>query len=84
MQKLPINITAEWDPEASVWVATSEDIAGFVMEDETLERLAQRVPDVLQDLLELSATPLPDDARVIPFEIHASLNGEVARERLRA
>jgi Domain of unknown function (DUF1902) len=84
MQKLPIDIIAEWDPEASLWVATSEDIAGFVMEDETLERLADRVPDVLKDLIEVSAVELPPEATEISYEIHASVFGSLVRERLRA
>ena len=81
MQKLPIIFNAEWDPEASVWVATTDDIAGFVMEDETLERLASRIPGVLEDLIELNAVPLPD-ATDIPYEVRASMAGHL--ERLRA
>jgi hypothetical protein len=75
MQKLPIEIVAEWDPEASVWVATSEDIAGFVMEDATIERLASRVPEVLEDLIELNEVELPDDLGQVPFEIRAVQTG---------
>lgn len=75
MQKLPIEIIAEWDPEASVWVAASEDIGGFVMEDATLERLASRVPDVLEDLIELNNVELPIGMTEVPFEIHALQTG---------
>jgi hypothetical protein len=75
MQKLPIEIIAEWDPEASVWVATSADIDGFVMEDATIERLASRVPGVLEDLLELNGADLPAGMTRVPFEIHASQSG---------
>jgi hypothetical protein len=71
MQKLPIEISAEWDPEASVWVATSEDIDGFVMEDATIERLASRVPDVLEDLIELNGVERPPGINRVPFQIHA-------------
>ena len=84
MQKLPIEIVAEWDPEASVWVATSDDIGGFVMEDETLEHLAARVPDVLRDLLELSDVELPAGVVEVPFEIRASVSGHFVPEPIRA
>ena len=81
MQKLPIDIVAEWDPEASVWVATSEDIAGFVMEDATLERLVSRVPGVLEDLIELNNVELPRDVVEVPFEVHALQTGTAAIAR---
>lgn len=84
MQKLPIDIIAEWDPEASVWVATSEDIDGFVMEDETIERLASRIPGVLQDLLELNNVPLPEGTTEVPFEIHAVRAGQFPAELIGA
>ena len=81
MQKLPIDITAEWDPEASVWVATSEDIAGFVMEDAALERLVARVPGVLEDLIELNNVELPAEATEVPFEVHALQTGFAVARR---
>lgn len=81
MQKLPISIVAEWDPEASVWVATSDDIVGFVMEDVTIERLVSRVPDVLEDLLELNNVELPPDISEVPFEVHALQTGHAMARR---
>ena len=81
MLQLPIHITAEWDPEASVWVATSDDIGGFVMEDATIERLASRVPDVLEDLIELNNVELPAGMEEVPFEIHALQSGFAAARR---
>ena len=66
MQKLPIVIVAQWDPDASVWVATTEDIGGFVMEDATLERLVSRVPAVLEDLIELNNVALPAAISDVP------------------
>ena len=32
MAKRPLLVTAEWDDEAKVWVATSEDVPGLVTE----------------------------------------------------
>jgi hypothetical protein len=78
MANLPINILAEWDPEASVWVATSDDINGLAIESPTLERLAERLPGVLEDLIAFNHPELAglDD---IPFKVHASLTGHLAR-----
>lgn len=75
MKTLPILISAEWDPEASVWVATSDDVAGFVMEDATIERLVSRIPGVLQDLFELNDVDLPPGISEVPFEVHAVTTG---------
>jgi predicted RNase H-like HicB family nuclease len=78
MQKLPIDIVAEWDPEASVWVATSEDIHGLAIEAATLERLVERLPGVIEDLVEGNHPELAALAD-IPFEVHASVMGRVLR-----
>lgn len=45
-------VTAEWDDEASVWVATSEDESiGLVTEAPSLDELKDRVIAVLPELL---------------------------------
>ena len=48
----PIVITADWDPEAEVWVATSRDLRGLVTEAETIEALRAKLPGMILDLLE--------------------------------
>ena len=48
----PIVITADWDPEAGVWVATTRDLRGLVTEAETLEALRAKLPGMILDLLE--------------------------------
>ena len=41
-----------WDAEAAVWIATSEDVPGLVLEggsfDGLLERVKQTVPELIQ------------------------------------
>ena len=49
-----LTIRARWDREASVWIATSEDIDGLVVEADTWARMIEEVELVLPDLLELS------------------------------
>lgn len=49
-------VKAEWDAEAKVWVATSDDIPGLVTEaatwDELVRRILAVVPELLSDKLE--------------------------------
>jgi predicted RNase H-like HicB family nuclease len=35
----PIVVHADWDPEASVWVATTQDLSGLVTEADSIESL---------------------------------------------
>lgn len=56
----PIVVTADWDPEAGVWVATSRDLRGLVTEAESVEVLRAKLPGMVLDLLEeagISDTP---------------------------
>ena len=49
-----ITIDARWDAEASVWIATSNDVPGLVIEADTWPTMIEEVRLVLPDLLELS------------------------------
>jgi predicted RNase H-like HicB family nuclease len=44
-------VEAPWDDEASVWVATSEDIPGLVTEAETLDELRSKLADIVPEFL---------------------------------
>lgn len=48
-----INFT--WDPEADVWIATSEDIPGLVLESGSFDALLERTRFSVPELLELNA-----------------------------
>ena len=56
MEKLgkarPIVGTADWDPEAEVWVATSRDLRGLVTEANSPETLRVKLPGMILVLLE--------------------------------
>lgn len=43
-----------WDEEAKVWIATSTNITGLVLESESLDRLMQKAKDAAPELLELN------------------------------
>ena len=49
-----ITIRARWDGEASVWLATSEDVPGLVVEADSWPAMIEEVRLVLPDLLEVS------------------------------
>ncbi len=59
----PLLIQAEWDPEASVWVATSDDVPGLAAEAETLEVLEAKLKVLVPELLEANGR-LPEGPEV--------------------
>ena len=50
-----ILIQARWDDEAAVWLATSPDVPGLVVEADTWAAMIQEVRLVIPDLLDLPA-----------------------------
>lgn len=48
-------ITFTWDEEASVWVATSNDIPGLVLESGSFDALLERTRFAVPELLSLNA-----------------------------
>lgn len=50
---MPVNflVTAEWDEDAKVWVATSDAIPGLVTEASTIDALLHRIEMVAPELL---------------------------------
>ncbi len=49
-----------WDAEAGVWVATSDNLTGLVMESGSLDALIERVRFAAPELLELNGMPSQD------------------------
>ena len=68
--KPPAVITASWDDEAKVWVATSEDIPGLFAQADTFEELVGLLPDLAADLLLADGWPVSAHDPV-PLEILA-------------
>ncbi len=46
-----------WDHDAGVWIATSEDVPGLVLEGGSLDALIERVKYAVPELLELNHVP---------------------------
>jgi len=66
MNKKPFFIRAEWDEEAKVWVASSDDVPGLATEEETLEILIQKLKIMVPELLEANGQDVETE---IPFEV---------------
>jgi len=48
------NVNLSWDNDAAVWIATSEDIPGLVLESDSFDVLIERVKHAAPELLELN------------------------------
>ncbi len=62
---------ATWDPEASVWVATSDDVPGLVAEAETAEALEAKIKVLILELLVENGVLAKSERQEIPFHLHA-------------
>lgn len=47
-------VRVDYDNEAGVWTATSDDIVGLVLEDESPEYLMKRVAEAAPELIRLN------------------------------
>jgi predicted RNase H-like HicB family nuclease len=62
----PIVVHADWDSEAGVWVATTQDLRGLVTEAESIEALRAKLPGMIIDLLEeTGVADLPASIEII-------------------
>ena len=57
MAKYKVNFI--WDEEAAVWVATSDDVQGLVLEHGSLDVLMERVKLAAPELIELNNEDSP-------------------------
>lgn len=61
-------IRAEWDEEAAVWVASSDDVLGLATEADTLEGLSKKLETLAPELLDLNGL---ENGPEVPFELLA-------------
>jgi len=66
----PLRIQADWDDDAKVWVAISDDVPGLATEAETLEQLTEKLNIMVPELLDSNGYP-GDDETTVPFEVVA-------------
>ncbi|HIJ20656.1 MAG TPA: DUF1902 domain-containing protein [Deltaproteobacteria bacterium] len=62
----PFFVRAEWDEEAKVWVATSDDVPGLVTEEATMEGLIRKLRAIVPELLEANGFKMGEE---VPFEL---------------
>lgn len=77
MQERSIIVRADWDPEAEVWVASSEDICGLAVEAHDLDALKDKVMAALIDLVELNG--FEDAGSEIPVHLMAEQTLRICR-----
>ncbi|GAA0579000.1 DUF1902 domain-containing protein [Caenispirillum bisanense] len=70
-------VHAEWDEEARVWVASSDDVPGLITEAETVEALETKLRVMIPELLDLNAHELLDRTDV-PVNLIARKRGRLA------
>jgi len=73
MNKGVININAFWDDEASVYVATSDDVPGLVTEADSIDHLVEKLKCMIPELLVLNADS-PKQQEDIPFKVVTEVN----------
>ncbi len=66
MKGKPLFIRAEWDEEAMVWVATSDDVPGLATEAVTMEALIEKLKVMIPELLTANNAAFDGE---VPFEI---------------
>ncbi|MGD9659103.1 MAG: DUF1902 domain-containing protein, partial [Methylocystis sp.] len=69
----PIKIDAHWDDEAHVWIATSSDAPGLVVEAPSWQLMIDEVRSVLPDLLDLDAACAREVSLTFKAETHLAL-----------
>ena len=65
--KQPLIVTANWDDEAKVWVATSDDVPGLATEAVTFEALIDKLKRMIPELLD--ANGYADGDEEVPFQL---------------
>ena len=72
-------VHCEWDPDARVWVATSDDVPGLATGADTLDDLIEKLKVVIPELLEANGLLTPDQQGDIPFAIIAERHEKAPR-----
>lgn len=75
---MEVAVRAIWDPEASVWVAESDDVPGLVTEADDIEALVAKLEVLIPELLEANGVTLPQQDE-IAFVLTASRRERVGR-----
>ena len=70
MEAVTYHVQADWDAEAGVWVATSDDVPGLATEAKTIEALTDRLRTIIPELLDANGLlPSGDRSASITYEL---------------
>ena len=58
-------IDLPWDGEANVWIATSDDVPGLVLESDSVDALIEKLKYAIPELIELNGNKPSDDDFVL-------------------
>ena len=64
------NVKLTWDNDASVWIATSDDIKGLVLESNSYDALIEKVKVAAPELIELNSN---EPAKTFNFTIDSKI-----------
>lgn len=59
-------INFQWDDEAAVWIATSQDVPGLVLESGSFDALLERVKYAVPELIDLNGDK-PEHQKMIIY-----------------
>ncbi len=77
-KQLPtFHVSAIWDSEAKVWVATSDDIPGLATEAGTAEELEEKLKVMIPEILQENGILDGCVEREIPFQLHKERDDEL-------
>ena len=71
MHTKQITVHAEWDAEARVWVATSDDVPGLITEADTVEALTEKLTVIIPELLEANGALVGNAIGEVPINLIA-------------
>lgn len=71
-----LSVLAQWDTEAKVWIARSDDVPGLVAEAASLDELFRELQLLIPELLELNGMT---DGEQAQFQLIAA-NGNAGTE----
>lgn len=69
MGTIAYHVKADWDSEAGVWVATSDDVPGLATEAETIEALTAKLRVMVPELLEANHLLAGGRPQELTFEL---------------
>jgi predicted RNase H-like HicB family nuclease len=69
MTERTFEIRVEWDAQASVWIATSDDVPGLCCEATTLEQLLAEIEPLAPELLVANGVLPESEVRQVPLRV---------------